>query len=91
MTGRLLIRPALDRLLAKGAPDTVEEIRDTLGSNRRGFGAIEYLLFHNDDLADPSRAVSVCPYLVAMATVAHEETGAILNEWAEVVRRSTRL
>ena len=59
-------------------------MRDTLGSNRRGFGAIEYLLFRNNDLADPNRAVSACPYLVAMATVDHEETGAILNEWAEV-------
>ena len=73
----------IDRLLAEGAPDTVEEIRDTLGSNRRGFGAIEYLLFHNDDLADSSQAVSVCPYLVAMATVAHEEGGAILADWME--------
>ena len=73
----------IDRLLAQGAPATAEEVRDTLGSNRRGFGAIEYLLFRNDDLADPNRAVSVCPYLVAMATVAHEETGAILNEWTE--------
>ena len=70
--------------MAEGAPATAEEVRDVLGSNRRGFGAIEYLLFRDDDLADPSRAVSVCPYLVAMATVAHEETGAILNEWAEV-------
>ena len=73
----------IDRLLAQGAPATAEEVRDVLGSNRRGFGAIEYLLFRNDDLADPNRAVSVCPYLVAMATVAHEETGAILNEWTE--------
>ena len=74
----------IDRILAEGAPDTAEEIRDVLGSNRRGFGAIEYLLFRNDDLADTSRAVSVCPYLVALSTVAHEETGAISIEWAEV-------
>ncbi len=74
----------IDRLLAEGSPTTAEEVRNVLGSNRRGFGAIGYLLFRNDDLADPSRAVSVCPYLVALAAVAHEETGAILNEWAEV-------
>ena len=74
----------IDRLLAEGSPTTAEEVRNVLGSNRRGFGAIEYLLFRNDDLADTSRAVSVCPYLVALSTVAHEETGAISNEWAEV-------
>ena len=73
----------IDRLLAGGAPTTAEEVRDVLGSNRRGFGAIEYLLFRNDDLADPSRAVPVCPYLVALAAVAHEVGGAILAGWME--------
>ena len=73
----------IDQLLAEGAPDTVEEIRDTLGSNRRGFGAIEYLLSRNDDIADPGQAAPLCPYLVALATVASEEISAILGEWVD--------
>ena len=73
----------IDRLLAEGAPTTIEEVRNVLGSNRRGFGAIGYLLFRNDDLADPSQAVPVCPCLVALAAVAHEEGGAILADWME--------
>lgn len=73
----------IDRLLTEGAPATIEEVRTVLGSNRRGFGAIEYLLFSNDTLANPSQTAPVCPYLVALAAVTHEEANAILAEWAE--------
>ena len=73
----------IDRLLAEGAPATTEEVRNVLGSNRRGFGAIEYLLFNSDALADPGQAAPLCPYLVALATVASEEISAILAEWVE--------
>ena len=73
----------IDRLLAEGAPAATEEVRNVLGSNRRGFGAIEYLLFRSDELADPGQAAPLCPYLVALATVASEEISAILGEWVE--------
>ena len=73
----------IDRLLVEGAPATVKEIRDTLGSNRRGFGAMEYLLFGNDTLANSGQAAPICPFLVGLATVAQDETSAILAEWVD--------
>ena len=75
----------MDRILAEGAPGTPEEVRDVLGSNRRGFGAIEYLLFTNNSLANSSSASSICPYLVSLVGVANGEAGAILQEWTNAL------
>ena len=73
----------IDRLLVGGAPATVEEIRDTLGSNRRGFGAMEYILYTSNALANPGQAAPICPFLVGLSTVVYEESSAILAEWVE--------
>ena len=74
----------IDRLLAEGAPAATEEVRNVLGSNRRGFGAIEYLLFRTvTNWQTLARLRPLCPYLVALATVASEEISAILGEWVE--------
>ena len=74
---------SIEQSIADGGPSTVDEVRNVIGSDRRGFGAIEHLLFGSEALSDPGQAGSACPYLVAMTTVVKEETEAILAEWVE--------
>ena len=52
----------VEQLLARSTPLTVEEVSQSLASNQRGFGAIEYGLFHGDVLA--ARAGSPSEVLV---------------------------
>lgn len=73
----------IDRMLADGRILTTDEAREALASNLRGFGAIEYLLFGNDDLANPGAPGPRCSYLTALTEVAHKEASAILTEWLE--------
>ena len=71
-----------ESLSARTAP-TKEEAREILASDRRGFGAMEHLLFGNDVSADASQGATACAYLASLAAVIQEETAAILTEWLE--------
>ena len=71
----------IDRMLAEGRALTAVEVREVVASNLRGFGAIEYLLFDSDALAENNGSGLHCSYLTALTAVAKEETGAILSEW----------
>ena len=73
----------VDSLLAEQKPITAEAVRNTLSSNRRGFGAVEHILFDNDVLAKLGQSASRCPYLTGLTTVSREETEAILSEWVD--------
>ena len=73
----------IEGLLAEGRHISAAEVRDVLASNLRGFGAIEYLLFHDDALVNADVAGSRCAYLTALTEVAHRETEAILSDWVE--------
>ncbi len=73
----------IDEILAEGRVLTDFEVREALASNLRGFGAIEYLLFGNDDLANPGAPGPRCSYLTALTEVANKEANAILTEWLE--------
>ena len=55
----------------------------SLASNQRGFGAIEYGLFHGDALAAFAGSPLRCSSLLALTSVAQEEAAAILAEWVE--------
>ena len=77
----------VDRLLAEDRPVTVDEVRERLAANRRGFGTIEHVLFDSDALANLGDADSRCSYLAALTGVVKEETSAILSEWVEGTER----
>ena len=56
-------------------------IRDSVSADRRGFGAVEYLLFNPDSLASLSSSPPSCAYLSAVTQVNREETAALSAEW----------
>ena len=72
---------SIEQSLIDGPPSTPDEVRSVIGSDRRGFGAMEYLLFGNDAFAESSAPPSACPYLLALTVVTQGETKAILSEW----------
>ena len=65
----------IDRLLAEARPITVDEVRDALASNQRGFGAIERILFSDGALADLSQSADYCSYLGALTAATRQEAG----------------
>ena len=73
----------IDESLSAGTAPTNEEVREILASHRRGFGAMEHLLFDSDVLADPQQGATACVYLASLAAITQEETAAILAEWVE--------
>ena len=77
----------VDRLLAEDRSVAVDEVRNLLAANHRGFGAIEYVLFSSDALDKLSHSASRCSYLTALTEVAQEETDGILSEWVEGTER----
>lgn len=56
-------------------------IKNSVSADRRGFGAMEHLLFNPDSLASLSSSPPACAYLSAVAQVNREETAALLDEW----------
>ena len=71
----------MGELLTGSADTNAMQVREVLASNRRGFGAIEYLLFQNDALAQLKNSPPYCSYLLALAQVGREEADAVLLEW----------
>ena len=72
----------IDEVVAKGEPVSPETVRQFMPSTRRGFAAMEHLLYGPgiEDLSGPEGA-SRCAYLAALAGAAHEEIDGILREW----------
>ena len=77
----------IDEMLVEGRVLSVDEVREVLASNLRGFGAIEYVLFGSGAFANPNAPESQCRYLAAMTKVARGETDAILSEWLNATER----
>ena len=73
----------VESLIAEETPIPVEALRDAVSSNRRGFGAIEHILFGDGVLAKLSQSASRCSYVTGLTTVSREETEAILSEWVD--------
>lgn len=73
----------VDALLAGGGAITPDAIRNTLSSNRRGFGAIEHILFDENTSENLTRSSAHCSYLVASTAVMLEESQAILSGWVD--------
>ena len=57
------------------------QVGDSFSAGRRGFGAIERLLFRDDAVAEATGSPGYCPYLLAHTQVAREESATILADW----------
>lgn len=78
----------IEKTLAKRETISAHEVREFLSSTQQGLGALEYALFADDAtlLADLARDDSLrCDYIVALAEVAAEEMGGVVQEWTEGV------
>ena len=73
----------MDEMMAEGRVLSTDEVREVLASNLRGFGAIEHLLFANDDFAGSEAPGHRCSYLTGLTGVANAEVDAILKEWVD--------
>ena len=73
----------IDDTLTKGTLMDAGQVRDTLAADRRGFGAVERLLFQAGVLANLADSPAHCSYLLALTRVVREEADAILSEWVD--------
>ena len=73
----------IEELLAQRRVLTATDIRETLASNQRGFGAMEYVLFDKGTTASPEGYSPRCAFLSALTSAASQETDAILSAWVE--------
>lgn len=73
----------IEAMLLDSPVSTEEEVRESLASTQRGFGAIEYVLFGGDALDRLSERNSErCGYLIALGKLVESESAAILDEWS---------
>lgn len=72
----------IDEMLAEG-PVPIGDIREVIGSDLRGFGAVEYLLFGEGALDRLSGSEARCSYLTGMTEVIRDEADGILGEWVD--------
>ena len=74
----------IDEFLAdKGSSIDAGRVRNTMSADRRGFGAMEHLLFADNALQHVAGSPVHCLYLLALTQVAMEETAAIAATWAD--------
>ena len=75
---------AIDESVADtGFYTNADQVRNSYSAGRRGFGAMEYLLYRDGALEAISRAPSACGYLLALTQLGREETVKILGDWTE--------
>ncbi len=72
-----------EALYDTGFSTDADQVRDSYSAGRRGFGAIEHLLFGDGALEVLSGAPPACSYLLALTQVTREETAGILADWTE--------
>lgn len=74
----------IEAALERGGEIGAFEVRETLASSQRGYGAIEYFIF-SDDEDDGALLASLpgvrCDYLQAVGEVAADEVTAVRDEW----------
>ena len=74
----------IERMLDKRDSVDAEYLREFLASTQRGLGAVEYVLFADDqavlDELGPPGSIR-CQYLVALGDLAAEETAGALADW----------
>ena len=73
---------AVEEALADaGFSTSADQVRNSYSAGRRGFGAIEHLLFRKGALKELSDTPAACAYLTALTQVTREETAGILMDW----------
>jgi predicted lipoprotein len=74
----------IEALVAATAPETIDPdyVRTRAGSDQRGLRAAEHLLGAAGAAAPVLGEPRRCEYLVAVATVAHDEAAALQGEWS---------
>ena len=73
---------AIDEAVADAEFSTsADQVRNSYSAGRRGFGAMEHLLFRDGALEALTTAPATCAYLTALAQVMGEETAGILDDW----------
>ena len=73
----------VEETLARDIAFTAGDIRETLASNRRGLGAIEYILFDDGAVDSLKNAPARCSFLTSLTDVAGEEAEAIRSAWVD--------
>ena len=71
----------IEALLARSSAVTPDYVRQSMASNQRGFGAVEYLLFDNQASVSLEGASPHCSFLTAVASVARHEAESIHSSW----------
>ena len=77
----------IEKLLVDRETVTASDVREFLAATQRGLGAIEYVLFGDDQLVleQLARADGIrCQYLMALGDVVAEETAGVLRDWQGV-------
>ena len=74
----------IEATLAKRDSISPDDVREFFGSTQRGLGAVEYVIFGEDDtvlgsIADPGGIR--CQYLTALGDVIADEMDSVLSEW----------
>lgn len=72
-----------ESLAEAGFTVDADRVRNAMSADRRGFGAIEHLLFAEDPLQGISGSPAHCLYLLALTQVVQEETAAIETTWSD--------
>lgn len=72
-----------ESLAEKGFTVDADRVRNAMSANRRGFGAIEHLVFADDAIQGISGSPAHCSYLLALTRVVLEETEALETEWTD--------
>ena len=73
----------VEETLARDIAFTAGDVRETLASNRRGLGAIEYILFDDGAVDSLKNAPARCSFLTSLTDVAGEEAEAIRSAWVD--------
>lgn len=75
----------IEKLLAERETIATGDVREFFASTQRGLGAIEYVLFDDDQAVLESLGASNgirCQYIEALGDVITEETAAVRDEWS---------
>lgn len=72
-----------ETLYDTGFSTDADQVRNSFSAGRRGFGAVEHLLFGDGALEALSDSPAACSYLLALTQVTREETAGILADWTQ--------
>ena len=72
-----------DAMEGAGFEVSADQVRNSFSAGRRGFGAIEHLIYQDGATVAAAGSPAYCQYLLALTQVIQEETEGILTDWTE--------